>query len=133
MRLTFLMSRSFKGLLMNNKALGTKWEKDFCKWLASKGWWVHFITPAPDGGQPFDVIAVRNGKALAIDCKTSAKPTFSLNRLELNQIMSFNKWLKCGNLMPVVAVKYQDNLYLIKYDELKAGYVDLRKRRGITV
>lgn len=116
---------------MNNKALGTKWEKDFCKWLASKGWWVHFITPAPDGGQPFDVIAVKNGKALAIDCKTSAKATFSLNRLELNQIMSFNKWLKCGNLMPVVAVNYQGKLYFIKYDELKAGYVDLRKRRGI--
>lgn len=133
MRLMFRTFHSFKGLLMNNKALGTKWEKDFCKWLASKGWWVHFITPAPDGGQPFDVIAVKNGKALAIDCKTSAKVTFSLNRLELNQIMSFNKWVKCGNLMPVVAVKYQDNLYLIKYDELKAGYVDLRKRRGITV
>lgn len=131
MRLMFRMFHSFKGLLMNNKALGTKWEKDFCKWLAQKGWWVHFITPAPDGGQPFDVIAVKNGKALAIDCKTSAKATFSLNRLELNQVMSFNKWLKCGNLMPVVAVNYQGKLYFIKYDELKAGYVDLRKRRGI--
>ena len=116
---------------MNNKALGTKWERDFCKWLAKKGWWVHFITPAPDGGQPFDVIAVMNGKALAIDCKTSAKATFSLNRLELNQKTAFNKWMRCGNLMPLVAVRYQGKLYYIKYDELKAGYVDLRKRRGI--
>lgn len=131
MQAQFLMFRSFKELLMNNKALGTKWEKDFCKWLASKGWWVHFITPAPDGGQPFDVIAVKNGKALAIDCKTSAKATFSLNRLELNQKTSFNKWMRCGNLMPLVAVNYQGKLYYIKYDELKAGYVDLRKRRGI--
>ena len=118
---------------MNNKALGTKWEKDFCKWLASKGWWVHFITPAPDGGQPFDVIAVRNGKALAIDCKTSAKPIFNFSRLELNQKTAFNKWARCGNTMPLVAVKYQNKLYYIKYDELKKGYVDLRQKRGINI
>lgn len=116
---------------MNNKRLGTEWEQDFCKWLASKGWWVHFITPAPDGGQPFDVIAVRNGTAFAIDCKTSAKPIFGIDRLEENQKMAFEYWLACGNDMPAVAIKYKNRLYLVDYGELKVGKVDLRMRKGI--
>ena len=116
---------------MNNKKIGTEWESEFCEWLAKKEWWVHFITPAPDGGQPFDVIAVKNGKALAIDCKTSAKPIFSIDRLEENQKMSFMLWMKMGNNMPIVAVKYHDRLYMIKFDRLQHGNVDLRKMRGI--
>jgi len=104
---------------VNNKRLGTAFEREFCELMAAKGWWVHFITPAANGGQPFDVIAVKDGTALAIDCKTSAKSRFSIKRLEPNQITAFEKWIKCGNMMPQVAVKYQDNVYLIPYIRLQ--------------
>lgn len=104
---------------MNNKRLGTAWEREFCQILAKHGWWVHFIAPAATGGQPFDVIAAKDGVPMAFDCKTSATKRFSINRLEQNQIMAFEHWLRCGNEEPKIAVKYNNALYLIGYQHLK--------------
>lgn len=104
---------------MNNKQWGTQWEQEFCKLLAAQGFWVHFISPDRTGAQPFDVIAVRGGEAYAYDCKTCADNWFSIDRMEDNQIMSFEKWLRCGNKMPDVAVLHNDKLYLIPYAYLK--------------
>lgn len=117
-------------MCMNNKKLGTAFEKEFCNLLASRGWWVHFITPAPNGGQPFDVIAVKDGGAKVFDCKTSATHIFPYSRLEENQIMAFEKWVACGNEEPYIAVKYNEKIYLIKYRRLKAnGRIDLDREK----
>lgn len=105
---------------MNNKQIGNEFEKQVCDRLAQEGYWVHFITPDARGAQPFDIIAVREGKALAIDCKTCVAKSFNISRLEDNQIMSFEKWLKCGNEMPLVAVKHEGMLYWIEYEFLKS-------------
>lgn len=104
---------------MNNKKWGTQWEKEFCKLLAAQGFWVHFITPDERGAQPFDVIAVKAGEAYAYDCKTCAADWFSIDRLEDNQVMAFEKWLRCGNSNPNIAVLHDDKIYLIGYAQLK--------------
>jgi Holliday junction resolvase len=104
---------------MNNKRWGTQWEKEFCNLLAAQGFWVHFITPDNRGAQPFDVIAARGGTAYAFDCKTCADNWFNITRLEDNQVMAFEKWLRCGNTEPTIAVLHKDNIYLIGYKELK--------------
>lgn len=117
---------------MNNKRLGTAFEREFCEILAKQGWWVHFITPAPTGAQPFDVIAVKAGCAKAFDCKTSVKNTFPITRLEQNQVMAFEKWMACGNEEPMIAVKYKDRVYLLPYTQLKRkGVIDLEKENPI--
>lgn len=102
-----------------NKRLGMLWEREFCEMLAGRGFWVHFIAPDARGAQPFDVVAVKNKIAYAFDCKTSCTDIFSFDRLEHNQVMAFEKWIKAGNTEPYIAVKYCDNIYLIKYSELK--------------
>lgn len=104
---------------MNNKKLGTEFEREFCERLAKMGYWVHFITPDVTGSQPFDVIAVGNGEAYAYDCKTSATKWFRISRLEDNQILAFEKWLDCGNHMPHVVVKYNGHVYAVPYLALK--------------
>lgn len=104
---------------MNNKKLGTDFETEFCELLANRGYWVHFISPDRRGAQPFDVIAVKGGEAYAYDCKTSVKRKFSIARLEINQIAAFERWMKCGNKVPRVAVKYNDHIYIILYSVLK--------------
>jgi len=76
-------------------------------------------SPGPDGSQPFDIIAVKAGQAFAIDCKTCVDDTFPITRLEDNQIMAFEKWLRCGNSMPLVYVKHKGRIHTIPYDELK--------------
>lgn len=104
---------------MNNKKLGTAFEQEFCEFLAEKGYWVHFITPDKAGAQPFDVIAVKDGKAFAVDCKTCSKDYFSISRLEDNQRLAFDRWIECGNEEPMIAIKYKDNIYIVKYNMLK--------------
>ena len=104
---------------MNNKKLGTQFEQRICHMLNHDGWWVHFIEPKQSGAQPFDIIAVRGGRAIAIDCKTCAGNRFSIDRLEDNQIYAFDKWLKCGNEMPYIAVEHKEDIYMIPYGYLK--------------
>lgn len=105
--------------MINNKKLGTEFENEFCELLAGRGYWVHFISPAANGGQPFDVIAVKGGEAYAYDCKTSVSHIFSINRLEWNQKCAFDRWLKCGNKEPRVAVKYNGRVYIVLYTLLR--------------
>lgn len=105
--------------MRNIKQIGNDFEKEVCAMLAQNGYWVHFIVPDARGAQPFDIIAVKGGKALAIDCKTCVANSFNISRLEDNQIMAFNRWMKCGNPVPIIAVKHNDLIYKIKYNELQ--------------
>lgn len=105
--------------MVNNKRIGTAFEQEMCGILAKDGYWVHFIVPDARGAQPFDIIAVKDGKAIAIDCKTCVAGSFNISRLEDNQIFAFEKWITCGNGDPVIAVKHDGNIYKISYSELK--------------
>ena len=114
---------------MNNKQLGTAFEHEVCQALKDNGWWVHFLSPDNSGAQPFDIIAVKGGLAIAVDAKTSNTHKFSINRLESNQKLAFEKWLRCGNSMPQIAVKYEGHMIWITYYELKKNKViDLRRK-----
>lgn len=111
---------------MNNKRLGNEFEKEMCKKLNDAGYWVHFISPDVTGAQPFDIIAVKDNVPFAFDCKTAVKRWFPISRLEINQIMAFDKWIARGNGTPMIAVKYKDGIKIVSYWELKTkGKVDL--------
>lgn len=116
----------------NAKKIGAEFENEFCSLLSGKGYWVHFCTPNRAGAQPCDVIASKNGIPYLIDCKTSVKPIFNINRMEQNQILAMEKWVACGNPNPLIAIKHDNKIYLLGYDELKEkGKVDLRGRDDI--
>lgn len=106
--------------MISNKKIGSEFEREFCDLLKQMGYWVHFINPDRTGSQPFDVIACRNNKAYAFDCKTCEAPVFNISRLEDNQIMAFDKWIKCHNDYAFIAVKHKGLVMLIDYTELKA-------------
>ena len=53
---------------MSNKSIGTAFEREFAGLLAEKGFWVHRLQDNQNG-QPFDIIAVKNGRAYAFDAK----------------------------------------------------------------
>ena len=121
---------------MNNKKIGTAFEREVCKRVAETGAWVHFLSPDEKGSQPFDIIAVRDGIACAIECKTlNSKATkFPISRLEENQILAMEKWISCGNADPLIAVYWRGNIHVIEYSRLKREKsVDLFKWRGLDV
>ena len=114
--------------MRNNKKLGTEFEREMCKYLRRKGYWVHFMSPDVSGAQPFDIIAVKDRFPIVMDCKTAVKPIFPISRLEDNQLMAFELWLKCGNSLPYIAIKHKNQVYLISYLMLKERLkVDLRE------
>lgn len=104
---------------MNNKKLGTDFEKEIVQLLSSRGFWVHFISPDNRGAQPFDIIAAKNDFVLVGDCKTSVRRKFTVNRLEDNQVMALNKWQACGNNGAYIFIKYDNEIYFIPYDMLR--------------
>ena len=118
---------------MNNKRLGTGFEREVCEQLRKDGFWVHFITPDMRGAQPFDIIAVRYGVAFAIDCKTSKDHIFRFDRLEDNQVMAFERWVDCGNGNTCRFVKYNDDIKIVPYARLRFSNgrkVDLNECRS---
>lgn len=77
--------------MSNNKVCGTKFENILCNKLHDGGFWVRLMYPAPNGSQPFDVIAInRKGELFCIECKDCKNDVFDLRRIELNQIVSFD-------------------------------------------
>ena len=87
--------------------------------LSDAGYWVHFLAPDARGAQPFDVIAAKDGKAIAIDCKTCVSERFNISRLEDNQITAFEKWLKCWNDEPLIVIEHYGDVRIVEYSTLK--------------
>lgn len=76
---------------MTNKKSGTKFENDVCKRLNEGGFWCRLMYPAPDGSQPFDVMAInKRGYLYCIECKDCKNDVFELNRIENNQEISLS-------------------------------------------
>ena len=55
-------------LNMSNKSNGTAFEREFAQMLSEHGFWAHCLKDNQNG-QPFDVIAARNGITYVFDCK----------------------------------------------------------------
>jgi len=79
----------------SNRANGNAFEKLFSELLFENGFWVHNMAQNASG-QPADIIAVREGKPLIIDCKRCDKG-FALSRIEENQEMAMSLWKSRGN------------------------------------
>ena len=116
----------------NNKRLGTAYEHKVCEALRMDGYWVHFLTPDNRGAQPFDIIAVKNGRAIAIDCKTSTGHIFRISRLEDNQKNAFELWRARGNGEGLILVEYERATYVIPYNLIsEKGSIDLNNHEPL--
>ena len=102
---------------------GREFEKYMVDWLSAKGFWVHRMAESNTGSQPFDIIALRNYKVCAFDCKviSTKRPYFPFSRIEENQRRSFEKMQDCyrGMLLCGFLIHFNDDVYLLDYDIAK--------------
>lgn len=104
---------------MNNQKKGKELEKRFMKYLSNLGYWVHFMHPAPDGSQPFDIIACKGSSnsglasVAAFDCKTLDGNRFPLNRVEDNQRTAFQLLNRKGIHNTYFVVEFEENIVSI--------------------
>lgn len=102
----------------SNKKNGNRFEVDFCELLAEHGFWAHNMAQN-QVGQPADVIAVKNGVPILIDCKECETNRFSLSRIEGNQEGAMTRWEQTGNEHCYFAMKLRDgSIYMVHFDEL---------------
>lgn len=80
----------------SNRKTGTSFERELCEELAKHGFWAHNLAQN-SAGQPFDVIAARNGRSYPIDCKVCEHDLFKLVRIEENQYSAMTLWRDTGN------------------------------------
>lgn len=117
--------------LKSNKKIGDDFEKEYARILKNKGYWVTFLTPKRHiGSQPCDLIAIKNNKAILIDCKTCKTHLFPISRIEENQRQAFKRYLKCGNTTFILAIKYNNKIYEInmKNIDFKQKNIELEGR-----
>lgn len=119
---------------MNNKILGSKFEKDFAEYLSKKGYWVHFIEgSAHTGSQPFDIIAIRRDFPELYDCKTlnNKNGLFPMSRIEENQRLAYERVRKCRNPETIfsLAILWNNDLYFFDFDDInfEDKSIDLKK------
>ena len=79
-----------------NRKLGNQFETRLCVSLSAYNFWCHPMTQNRQG-QPFDVIAARNGQTHPIDCKVCKNNVFKLSRIEENQDSAMSLWKATGN------------------------------------
>ncbi len=104
---------------ISNKKIGNNFEKEYAEILCKRGYWVTFLTPKRNiGSQPCDLIAIKEDKAVLIDCKTCNKHLFPINRIEENQRQAFKRYLKCGNTTFILAIKYNNKIYEINMKDI---------------
>lgn len=104
--------------MKNNKKIGAEFERELCQYLYQQGYWTHFLNPAPDGSQPFDIIALKKGSVMAIDCKTCKTASFPLSRIEDNQEAAFTILKNNGGADCFFAIKYQNSVYIMEAEKL---------------
>ena len=105
---------------MSNKKAGTQFERDLCHSLSAYGFWCHNLAQNSQG-QPFDVIAARNGVSYPIDCKDCAKDIFKLERIEENQFSAMSLWKETGNREGWFALRLSAGaVYMVSLSDIKA-------------
>ena len=109
---------------MNNKRMGSMFEREFAKTLDKNGFWVHLIVPNADG-QPADIIACKNKETHLIDCKVCSSLGFPLSRVEENQELAMRKFINRGKGQAWFALKFSDEIFMLDYTTMMQ-----RKRYG---
>lgn len=104
-----------------NRKVGNSFEKDLCLSLAAYGFWTHRMTQNSQG-QPFDVIAARNGMSYPIDCKDCSKNIFKMERIEENQFSAMTFWKDTGNGEGWFALRLSNGaIYMISFSNMEAN------------
>ncbi len=103
---------------MSNKSNGTEFEKEFAQLLFENGFWVHLMQDNRNG-QPFDVIAAKDGKTYVFDCKDCQTGIFQLSRIEENQWSAMKLWAETGNIPGLFALNVQGLIYVVPWRVLE--------------
>ena len=101
--------------MTSNESEGALWEKEVIEHYRSDGWMAIFIPKSPDGGQPCDIIALKDEEAILIECKVCTTDSLYLGRIEDNQLATMRLAEKTGNSGRIYVKHMSKNGKITKY------------------
>ena len=115
-----------------NKKDGNQFENELTELLKEHGWWALNIS-CGRSGQPVDIIAVKNGVSVLIECKVCNNKShrFSFERIEANQWLSCSLWNQCGNGTSWFALKVEDKVYMVSFETINA-YLNIEHKQSLS-
>lgn len=105
----------------NSKQLqvGNATEQKVANLFNRYGYWVHILQKGKDGGQPVDIVAIKNNVNWLIDAKNIEEEiSFPFSRIESNQITSLDYALNFAGIKKVgfaIYFKRFDKIYYLPY------------------
>jgi Holliday junction resolvase len=111
--------------------VGEKFEKELCKFFANRNYYVIYNNKGVSGAQCFDMLIIRDNVCFAIECKNleNKNGIFNIDRVEENQLLAYKRFLECRNHNFVLAILWNDNVYIVNFDLLEyyKKSIDLKK------
>ncbi|WP_249961681.1 hypothetical protein [Histophilus somni] len=104
---------------MLSRDYGKRTEEKVAEYFSEKGYWVYQF-PQSIKGQPADLIVVKNNIATLIEVKHCKNDRFTLNRIEPNQLTTFNFFKSKGNTNHKIAIQFKSGLFLLDF-----SYIDI--------
>lgn len=100
--------------------LGKNFELQLCEYFAKNNYYVIYNEKGVTGSQPVDMVVIKNNIATMIECKNLENSnSFPINRLEMNQLLSYKRFCECNNTNFIIAIKNKNNVYFIDFGLLQ--------------
>jgi Holliday junction resolvase len=102
---------------MNNREIGRNTELRVAKLLKDAGYYVSYCHPNGGGQQSCDFIAMKDRESYLFDVKHLVN--LRRPKAEINQIISFERWIECGGTTPFFLIECNGELYKLEWGKGK--------------
>lgn len=103
---------------MKNHEIGKITEFKAAEFFSDKGYWV-YQCPKTEAGQPADLIIAKNNIITLVEVKHCKNNRFTLNRIEPNQLSTYDFYKTKGNTNHKILIKFKKGVYMMDFGYIK--------------
>lgn len=103
---------------MKSHEIGKVTEFKTAQFFSDKGYWV-YQCPKTENGQPADLIIAKNNIITLVEVKHCKNNRFTLNRIEPNQLTTYDFYKTKGNTNHKILIKFKKGVYMMDFSYIK--------------
>ena len=103
---------------MKSHEIGKVTEFKMAQFFSDKGYWV-YQCPKTENGQPADLIIAKDNIITLVEVKHCKNNRFTLNRIEPNQLTTYDFYKTKGNTNHKILIKFKKGVYMMDFSYIK--------------
>lgn len=103
---------------MKSHEIGKVTEFKIAQFFSDKGYWV-YQCPKTEAGQPADLIIAKDNIITLVEVKHCKNNRFTLNRIEPNQLTTYDFYKTKGNTNHKILIKFKKGVYMMDFSYIK--------------